>query len=406
MIFFIVLTIAMVLSYAYIGWRLLTPSPLPARKKRLLWTILLIMPLLVPLSFLLQITMEDSLWSDVLGWVAYISMGFFSLLFALLLTRDLFWGIVRIVRKISSLVRMISFRNMTSMDEPTDPERRQFLVQSMNLGIVGLSTLMTGFGIYEARRQATLVEISVPLPGLPQEFDGYRIAQITDIHVGPTIKRDYIEMVVDEVNRLDADMIAFTGDLVDGSVPGLRDEVAPLRDLHAPDGMYFVTGNHEYYSGAMPWIEEVERIGFTVLMNEHRILRKGPAGIVLAGVTDYHAGRFLENHASDPAAAIAGAPEGLVRILLAHQPRSIHAASREKYALQISGHTHGGQYLYGNLLVAMTQPYLKGLHLHDETWIYVSSGTGYWGPPLRLGVPSEITVITLKKGDPKSWLSS
>ncbi len=406
MIFFIVLTLAMFLSYTYIGWRLIKPSTFPVRKKRLAWAILLIMPLLVPLSFLLQITMEGSSWSDVLGWVAYISMGFFSLLFALLLTRDLFWGIVRIVRKIASLIRAISIRKPIPGNDPTDPERRQFFVQSMNLGIVGLSTLMTGFGIYEARRQATLVEVSVPIAGLPRDFDGYRIAQITDIHVGPTIKRDYVEMVADEVNRLDADMIALTGDLVDGSVPGLRDDVAPLRDLDAPDGKYFVTGNHEYYSGVMPWIDEIDRMGFTVLMNEHRILRKGPAGIVLAGVTDYHAGRFVESHASDPTEAIAGAPEGLVRILLAHQPRSIHAASRLKYDLQISGHTHGGQYLYGNLLVAMSQPYLKGLHLHEGTWIYISTGTGYWGPPLRLGVPSEITVITLKKGDPKSRLSS
>jgi predicted MPP superfamily phosphohydrolase len=406
MIFFIVLTLAMFLSYTYIGWRLIKPSTFPVRKKRLAWAILLIMPLLVPLSFLLQITMEGSSWSDVLGWVAYISMGFFSLLFALLLTRDLFWGIVRIARKIASFIRAISFRKPIPSNDPTDPERRQFFIQSMNLGIVGLSTLMTGFGIYEARRQATLVEVSVPLPGLPPDFDGYRIAQITDIHVGPTIKREYVEMVADEVNRLHADMIALTGDLIDGSVPGLRDEVAPLRDLDAPDGKYFVTGNHEYYSGVTPWIDEVGRMGFTVLMNEHRILRKGPAGIVLAGVTDYHAGRFVESHASDPAEAIAGAPEGLVRILLAHQPRSIHAASRLKYDLQISGHTHGGQYLYGNLLVAMSQPYLKGLHFHEGTWIYISTGTGYWGPPLRLGVPSEITVITLKKGDPKSRLFS
>lgn len=396
MIFFVALTMAMVLSYSYIGWRLITPTAMPERKKRITWTILLTMPLLVPLSFLLQITTEESGWSDALGWVAYISMGFFSLLFALLLTRDLFWVLSRFAGKIGSLARSISHGGTNPGDLPSDPSRRRFFVQSMNFGIVGLSSFMTGFGIYEARRRATIVEVAIPISGLPPEFDGYRITQITDIHVGPTIKRDFVRMVVDEVNHLDTDMIVFTGDLVDGSVPGLRGEVAPLEDLDAPDGRFFVTGNHEYYSGAEPWIEEVDRIGFTVLMNEHRIIRKGRSGIVLAGVTDYHAGRFIPDQESDPTGAIDGAPEDLVRILLAHQPRSIYSASRAGYDLQISGHTHGGQYLYGNLLVAMSQPYLKGLHLHDRTWVYISSGTGYWGPPLRLGVPSEITRFTLR----------
>ena len=266
----------------------------------------------------------------------------------------------------------------------------------MNPCFIGLSAFRTGYGIYEARRRPTVVEVSVPISDLPPEFEGFRIVQISDIHTGPTIKRDYVQIVSEQVNRLEADLIAFTGDLVDGSVAALRNDVAPLKELSAPHGAYFVTGNHEYYSGAEAWIDEIDRIGFTVLLNEHHVLRKGSAHIVLAGVTDYHAGRFIKSHASSPKAALAGAPRDLVKVLMAHQPRSIYSSAEEGYDLQISGHTHGGQYFYGNLLIALSQPYLRGLHRQDETWIYINSGTGYWGPPLRLGVPSEITVITLK----------
>jgi predicted MPP superfamily phosphohydrolase len=394
-IFFIILTITIFSAYTYIGWRLIIPSQLGDRRKRVAWAVLLLFPLLVPLSFLLQVTMENTWWSDFMGWVAYISLGFFSILFGLLLTRDALWLITAVLGKVRSLFRSISHSYSPQTDIIPDPDRRRFLIRSMNLGVLGLSTFMTGYGIYEARRLSTVIEVSVPISNLPPDFDGFRIAQISDIHVGPTIKHSYVRMIVDQVNRLGADLIALTGDLADGSVAGVRNEVLPLKDLHAPHGSFFVTGNHEYYSGAEAWVEEVDRLGFTVLINGNRILRRGSSLITLAGVTDHHAGRFIASHSSSPAAALDGAPGGSVKILLAHQPRSINAAAQEGYDLQVSGHTHGGQYFYGNLLVALSQPFLKGLHKQDNTWIYINSGTGYWGPPLRLGVPSEITLITL-----------
>lgn len=196
-------------------------------------------------------------------------------------------------------------------------------------------------------------------------------------------------------NSLSPDLIAFTGDLVDGTVGRLSEDVTPLSRLAAPLGAYFVTGNHEYYSGARVWIEEVRRLGLIVLENEHRIVGRGKGRLLVAGVNDFHAGRFYASHASSPAKALIGAGRHHTRILLAHQPRSIFETALAGYHLQLSGHTHGGQYYPWQYLVSLNQPYVSGLHKHRDTWIYISRGTGYWGPPVRLGAPSEITDIRL-----------
>jgi predicted MPP superfamily phosphohydrolase len=202
-------------------------------------------------------------------------------------------------------------------------------------------------------------------------------------------------MVVEMANAQMGDIVAFTGDLVDGTVDQLREHVAPMKNLQGRYGRYFITGNHEYYSGALPWIEEAQSLGFDVLLNEHRVIRQGGGSIVLAGVTDSSGGGFIPSHRSDPHKAIAGAPTADVRILLAHQPKSVYEGSKAGFDVQISGHTHGGQFFPWNLLATIGQPYIKGLHKFADTWIYVSKGTGYWGPPVRLGARSEIAVITL-----------
>jgi uncharacterized protein len=281
---------------------------------------------------------------------------------------------------------------------PSDPSRRAVLGGMVNFGMVGTAASLAGVGFAQARSLPEVVEIEVPIEGLPEAAEGFRIVQLTDVHIGPTIRRDFLEQVVELTNGLEPDLVAITGDLVDGYVPQLAEHVAPLSRLRARHGSFFVTGNHEYYWDGPAWCEEVQRLGLTVLCNEHRVIEHEGARLLVAGATDVQAGRGVPGHASDPATAREGAPPCDVDILLAHQPRSIYAAAKAGYDLQISGHTHGGQYFPTNLLVHLVQPYVAGLHLHERTLIYVSRGTGYWGPPMRVGAPHEITLLRLVRG--------
>ncbi len=258
-----------------------------------------------------------------------------------------------------------------------------------------LALAFTLVGLVNARRTARVVRVEVPIPGLPAALHGFRIVQISDIHVGPTIKGDYLRAIVDRVNALEPDLVAITGDLVDGSVAELAGHVAPLAALRSRHGSFFVTGNHEYYSGVHGWLRELRGLGIRVLHNEHVVLQHGGAQLVLAGVPDYGGHHFDAAHRSDPAAALAGAPPDAPRVLLAHQPRSAPEAAAAGFHLQISGHTHGGQFLPWTFLVPLQQPFTAGLHRLDGLWIYVSRGTGYWGPPKRLGAPSEIAELRL-----------
>ncbi len=397
MIFFIIVIVVFALMYGYIGWRLIIPAAFGLPVNILLWSLLAVLLILPFLPVFARNQGEPNLLMDVIAWIAYISFGFMTLLFAVLVIKDLVFLTGLGLQKI---VLLFSKTAQAGVDIPdaVDPHRRQLLINSVNLGLLGLTTAVTGYGIFQALRKPQIVEIDLPVPNLPTDLEGFRIVQITDIHVSHTIKRDFVQMVVDTVNGLKPDIIALTGDLVDGSVPQLRHDVAPLADLKAPYGSFFITGNHEYYSGAIPWVKETTRLGFDVLMNEHRVIQHGKGKILLAGVTDYTGGDFYPDHVSDPHKAIAGAVSDChVKILLAHQPKSIFEASKAGFDYVISGHTHGGQYIPYHFLAALAQPYISGFHKHDNTYIYVSNGTGYWGPPLRIGTGPEITLHRLAR---------
>jgi len=272
---------------------------------------------------------------------------------------------------------------------------RPALVDDSAVFVPLAALLVTVIGYFNARRIAAVRKVEVPIAGLPFNLEGFTIAQISDIHVGPTIKRDYLEAIVDKVNALGVDMVAVTGDLVDGTVEQLHEHTAPLARLAARHGAFFVTGNHEYYSNAPAWVAEVRRLGLTVLMNQHVLLRHDGSTLLVAGVTDYSAHQFDEAERSDPHKALKGAPNVPVKLLLAHQPRSAAAAADAGFDLQLSGHTHGGQFFPWNLFVPLQQPFTAGLNRLHQLWVYTSRGTGYWGPPKRLLAPSEITHLTL-----------
>jgi len=377
------------LAYVYVGRRFISAANLDRKKRRRGWVVVIIFLLLPMVPFFLWMAGSESDWLDGLFWVGYVTMGFFSLVLTLILFRDLIYGTGRLMKRLAG-------GREKFIDEP-NMERRRFLIHSTNLGILSVAGTLSGYGLFEAHERMQVEEVSVILPNLPAAFEGFQIVQFTDIHAGPTIKRPFVENVVARIQNLNADLIAFTGDLVDGTVSWLKEDVAPLNNLTAPYGKFFITGNHEYYSGAEAWIEHADKLGFTVLLNEHRVIRMGNDELVLAGVTDFGAADFIAAHASDPIKAIAGAPKDRVKILLAHQPRSIFAAESAGYDLQLSGHTHGGQFFPWNYLATVSQPYIKGLFKHGRTMIYVSRGTGYWGPPLRLGNPPEITLIRLTR---------
>ncbi len=256
--FIVIWSVLLILVYWYVGIRLIKPAKLTKKQTRISWLLLLLVPLSQPVSLILrQVTVLNTL-KDVIGWLSYVGFGFFSLILAGLIFRDILILFSSVFRKIKTRFgRNDENKNIDS--NPFDPERRRFLLNVTNLGILGTSALMTGYGYYEARREAILEKVKIPIPGLPSIFDGFTIVQFTDIHAGPTIKRRFVQSVVEQINGLGADAIVFTGDLVDGSVPNLREDVSPLKDLYASNGVYFVTGNHEYYSGAESWIEEVDR---------------------------------------------------------------------------------------------------------------------------------------------------
>jgi predicted MPP superfamily phosphohydrolase len=386
----ILLTFALV-GFAYINARLITPMNWPAAWKSAASILLGLMLLLPILSMFMLRTLEGV--SHRIAWVTYVSMGLLSFVFTLLVIRDL---AVLGGKGINWLLAKFSADGIDLFR----PSRREFLLQTTNLGILGAAGVLTAYGVYQARRAPGIVHVAIPIKNLPKAFEGFRLAQITDIHAGLTVKRDWIETVAQQVDALKPDLIAFTGDLVDGSVAELRDDVAPLAELRAPHGKYFVTGNHEYYSGVEPWLREVERMGYRALNNEHELVQRNGSSIVLAGVTDYSGGTFSPRHASDPEKAVAGAPSDTVKILLAHQPRTLSAAEPLGFDLIITGHTHGGQFFPWNLLATLGQPYIKGLNRRNGAWIYVSMGTGYWGPPVRLGTRSEITLFTLTATTP------
>jgi uncharacterized protein len=378
------LSVLSLFVHAYIAWRLI-PDLVDFAWAQIgiaLLVILSAVSMQAGFSHWRSRRLQQSRHHNIVMVTAFIAMGFLSSLFVLTLLRDVALAIIWIGSQLGLPLSVSTFAVWSALVVPA------------------AATLMTAWGLVNARRTARVVKVDVPIVNLPASLDGFTIAQISDIHVGQTIKGDYLQSIVGAVNSLQADMVAVTGDLVDGSVAQLRSHVEPLRDLTSRHGTYFVTGNHEYYSGVTAWVSELRRLGINVLLNEHVVLRHNDDSLVIAGVTDYSGHHFDESHRSDAVAAVASAPDGVVRILLAHQPRSAAGALQAGFDLQLSGHTHGGQFWPWNFFVRLQQPFTAGLHRLQSLWVYTSRGTGYWGPPKRFGAPSEITYLRLVSARP------
>jgi predicted MPP superfamily phosphohydrolase len=369
--------VLLLLLHVYVGARLLPDLPAPEATLVVGGLLLAASALLIPFAFRWRRSRAVGV-RRLLMWSGLVALGAFSTLVVLTLVRD------------AILLALVVLASFLPLGWPLAR-----IATASALAVPALTALLTLIGYANARRVARVRDVEIPIASLPPALAGFTIAQITDVHVGPTIERDHVDAVVDAVNALDADLVAITGDLVDGSVPELSHHTAPLGRIVARHGVYFVTGNHEYYSGVQPWIAELRRLGIRVLLNEHVVVEHEGERVVVAGVTDVSAHHFVPAHRSDPQKAIAGAPADAVKLLLAHQPRSAPAASSAGFDLQLSGHTHGGQFLPWNFFVRFQQPFTAGLARLGRLWVYTSRGTGYWGPPKRLGAPSEITRLRL-----------
>ncbi|HWN71132.1 MAG TPA: metallophosphoesterase, partial [Haliangium sp.] len=357
--------------------------------RRVSTVVLILFGISIPLA-MWTTRLIDARLGSVLGWPAFVWMGWLSLLMLGFLAVDgvrmLRWG----ARHGWAVVQT------RRGPELVDPDRRMFFARVAGGAVATAATGTLGWGIREALHNLQINEVPVTLSRLPASFDGFTIAQLTDIHVGFTVSRSFVEALVERTNALQPDLIVITGDLVDGDVPTLADGVAPLANLRAPHGVYFVTGNHEYYSGVEQWVAELRRLGITVLRNQHVRIDQDGDGFDLAGIDDHDAARFGDDQGPDLAKAVAGRDPARELVLLAHQPRQVFAARDHGVGLQLSGHTHGGQIWPWHYLARAQQGFLAGLHRERDTQIYVSRGSGYWGPPVRVGAPAEIAKIVLR----------
>jgi predicted MPP superfamily phosphohydrolase len=365
----------------YVWLRLVADPVPPPVVRRLLTGAFVALYLAIPATFYVSRARGVGA-RRLLAMPGYVWMGIVFILFMLLASVD-------VVRLLGA-----AWQRVAGEAAPGDPSRRLAIARFF----AGAVAFVGGGATFAALRSALgpvqVTEVRVRLDRLPKQLDGTTIVQISDVHVGPTIGRAFVERIVEQVNALAPDLVAITGDLVDGSVTELADQVAPIAELKSRYGTFFVTGNHEFYSGREAWCRKLTALGIRVLRNERVSIGVGSASFDLAGVEDHDAVRF--GVPSDVGKAVEGRDPNRELVLLAHQPRSAFAADRHGVGLQLSGHTHGGQIWPWRYLVYLQQPVVAGLSRIGRTLVYVSRGTGYWGPPMRLHAPAEITRIVLE----------
>jgi predicted MPP superfamily phosphohydrolase len=381
-VFFLVITAVVGGVHYYLYARLVKAAVLSPALERTGALVFVALAVLTPMSLALTRFLPPRA-ATVLAYVGYSWLGLAILLFFLSVG--------------SEVLRLGAFGLSAVNVLPDDPERRTFLGRALSFGVTGMAGALGVYGVSSARGEVMVERVKVRLERFPSALGGFRVVQLSDVHIGPTLGGDWLRAVVEKVNALEPDLVAITGDLVDGSVKDLADDVAPLKDLRAKHGVFFVTGNHEYYSGADEWIAYLRTLGVRVLRNEHVVIGEGEASFELAGVDDWRAKGFGGDHGPDLARALAGHDPSREVVLLAHQPKQAPDAAKAGVGLQLSGHTHGGQIFPWNYFVKLDQPFIAGLDREGDMLVYTSRGTGYWGPPMRVGAPPEITLLELER---------
>jgi predicted MPP superfamily phosphohydrolase len=293
-----------------------------------------------------------------------------------------------ILKKISFFTKYSKITTGTRLDDG----RRRFLHYFINIGIIATSGSLSVNIVAESFRFPHVKKVEIEIENLHPDLEGLSIVQLSDLHITKAIRRNWVQKIVTQVNNLTPDIIAFTGDIVDANFVDISHIVGPFADLTARYGKYFVTGNHEYLGhihSLDEWIQEIENLGFTVLLNNHRLIHRGRSLMLIGGVTDYG------TNTSDPAQALGNGSNADLKILLAHQPQSVYEASQAGYDIQLSGHTHGGHFPLARWLASLGQPFQSGLYKYKNTHIYVSNGAGYGEMRLRHKTPSEISYLKL-----------
>ena len=369
--FVLVLTAILAGAYAYLAWRLAS-----GMLARLALAAPFLLIWLVPVIYWMGDRESGGPADELLHFAAYLCMGWLNFALLLSLGRDALLLATAWPAQLAGV--------------------HAFLLESGAPAAIGGSFVALAAGSLAALRGPHLRRVDIPIEGLDPALEGLRIVQITDLHVGPTIRAAYVRRVVRMANELAPDLVALTGDLVDGSVARLARHVASLAELRPAGRAFFVPGNHEYYSGAAQWIAHFRSLGLRVLLNEHAALSVRGARIVVGGVLDPAARASGPEHVPRPDLA-AGRDEGrALRLLLAHNPKLAPLAEAAGFDLQLSGHTHAGQFFPWTLAVHLVHaPHVAGLSRNGRMWVYVSAGTGTWGPPVRFGSEPELTLIRL-----------
>ena len=391
--FIIGLSAVLGLMHLYLWKRLVKDTTQPGRTRWILTAILIALAALLVATLIAPrvFGLAESGW---FAWPGYFWFGLIVYLFLTLLVLEPVRLALRgwVKRKAPETTEPI-----TTEGEPAGSalNRRVFLARVSAVAAGAASVSLVGVGASTALGPPDLLQMPVRLRKLDPAFNGFRIAVVSDIHLGPLAGRAHIERIVGMINETQPDLVAIVGDVVDGTVEELGPAAEPLRDLDSREGTFFVTGNHEYFvEDPFSWLRELERLGVQPLRNENTAIRRGTAAFDLAGVNDI-AG---ESHSDAPDfdRALSGLDPSRPTILLAHQPILVEEAAAREVDLQLSGHTHGGQMWPFHYIVRLAQPTLAGLSTVDNTQLYVTRGAGFWGPPVRIGAPPDITVLSLQ----------